>query len=438
MSTTLTNGLKLPDKGSVDWYADMQSNYTILDGAVGTVAEHTTALSGKAPLVHTHTKSDITDLFNSANEWTGKNVYSGDSLPTLRVKNTSLDISSLPATNLGMHIDYLDKNNIVVSGWNYIKGPDGTTRLYVELATKDSNNQEIRRTLRFDTDQNGTNWQFYPSADTNLGTASNQWKSVYAQSYYYNGIAWGLDKANEWSADQTITSNRFLRVYGYRFQVKNAGMELGTVPSSNQWTGMNFVDKNNTPISEIVQSYQSSGNLLYQINIWPNEANSEKRSVIAYTYNSASNVNALSLTSNLLPIGSNLYNLGISNQKWKTLNGINPGALSLPDLSDADPVDTRSWVVSTPTNNTYTPSENGWLNVVVADSSPSANEFSLYVKSTNFFASAVHKLADIDDSKGKVGLFIPVTAGITYYVVVKGNVPNITISATLYPCFGSV
>ena len=62
MSTTLTNGLKLPDKGSVDWYADMQNNYTILDGAVGTIAEHTSALAGKAPLVHTHTKSDITDF----------------------------------------------------------------------------------------------------------------------------------------------------------------------------------------------------------------------------------------------------------------------------------------------------------------------------------------------------------------------------------------
>ena len=215
MSTTLTNGLKLPDKGSVDWYADMQSNYAILDGAVGTIAEHTSALSGKAPLVHTHTKSDITDfpaygnaagticegndsrlsdartpvahthgkaditdLLNSANVWTGSNVYSGDSLPTLKFKNTSLDISSLPASNLGIHIDYLDKNNVVVGGWNYIKGPSGITRLYCELATKNSNNQEIRRTLRLDTDQNGDNWSFYPSADINLGISTNKWKTL--------------------------------------------------------------------------------------------------------------------------------------------------------------------------------------------------------------------------------------------------------------------
>ena len=131
-------------------------------------------------------------------------------------------------------------------------------------------------------------------------------------------------------------------------------------------------------------------------------------------------------------------NLGNSYNKWKTLNGINPGALSIPNLSDPDPIYTNNWVISTPTNNAYTPSENGWLNIVVADSSSSSNEFSLYVKSTNFFASAVHKLVDIDDSKGKVGLFIPVMASITYYVVVKGNVSNGTISATFFPCLGSV
>lgn len=62
MGQTLTHGIYLPDEGERNCYAGLAANWNILDGAVGTVADHTTALSGKAPLVHTHTKSDITDF----------------------------------------------------------------------------------------------------------------------------------------------------------------------------------------------------------------------------------------------------------------------------------------------------------------------------------------------------------------------------------------
>ena len=62
MGQTLTNGIYLPDEGERNCYAGLAANWNILDGAVGTVTDHTTALSGKAPLVHTHTKSDITDF----------------------------------------------------------------------------------------------------------------------------------------------------------------------------------------------------------------------------------------------------------------------------------------------------------------------------------------------------------------------------------------
>ena len=112
MGQTLTHGVYLPDEGERNCYSGLASNWSILDGAVGTIAEHTSALSGKAPLVHTHSKSDITDfpaygnaagticegndsrlsdartpvahthgkaditdLFNSANTWTKDNTY---------------------------------------------------------------------------------------------------------------------------------------------------------------------------------------------------------------------------------------------------------------------------------------------------------------------------------------------------------------------------
>ena len=62
MGQTLTHGVYLPDEGERNCYAGLAANWNIVDSAVGTVADHTTALAGKAPLVHTHTKSDITDF----------------------------------------------------------------------------------------------------------------------------------------------------------------------------------------------------------------------------------------------------------------------------------------------------------------------------------------------------------------------------------------
>ena len=62
MGQTLTHGIYLPDEGERNCYNGLASNWSILDGAVGTIAEHSTQIAGKAPLVHTHTKADITDF----------------------------------------------------------------------------------------------------------------------------------------------------------------------------------------------------------------------------------------------------------------------------------------------------------------------------------------------------------------------------------------
>ena len=40
-----------------------------------------------------------------------------------------------------------------------------------------------------------------------LGSASKQWLNTYSKGYYYNGVAWGLDKENTWSAN-----NQFAKI----------------------------------------------------------------------------------------------------------------------------------------------------------------------------------------------------------------------------------
>ena len=337
MSTTLTNGLKLPDKGSVDWYADMQNNYSILDGAVGTIAEHTTALAGKAPLVHTHTKSDITDLFNS---------------------------------------------------------------------------------------------NFIPSANNSydLGSSSYQWKSVYAQSYYYNGVAWGLDKQNEWTNIQRMTSNPAV------WYLRNNTVTLGTAPSSNRYLGTFFEDVNGDSLGHISFQANKSGENSIQFNI----ANSDGTN--AYTTKMRLKL-AQDGTSVFIPETDNTIKLGGSGNCWKDfytylINSINPGALSLPDCQVAQSIDRTGWVYDGATYNTVllattdtNMTKNGWLYVRMANTTSSDKLTIKYNRTadrypTNTFGGA----------GGCIEAFVPVIADTNIYVLATKDLQF----CKFYPCLGNV
>ena len=111
MPTTLNSGLQLPDKGSVDWYSSMQTNYGLLDNHLEDTVSHVTAedkanwnskqgslsqaqlnaiaqvatntsdiatlQSSKANASHTHSSSDITDIDDYATKDYVDNSISG-------------------------------------------------------------------------------------------------------------------------------------------------------------------------------------------------------------------------------------------------------------------------------------------------------------------------------------------------------------------------
>ena len=134
MPTTLTNGIQLPDKGSVDWYSSMESNYNLIDTHLGDTDVHVTAedkdnwnskqgslsqdqldaiaqvatntddiatlQSGKADASHTHSSSDITDIDDYATKQYVDNSISGlvdnapDALNTLNELSAALNDDS--------------------------------------------------------------------------------------------------------------------------------------------------------------------------------------------------------------------------------------------------------------------------------------------------------------------------------------------------------
>ena len=140
MPTTLTNGIQLPDKGSVDWYSSMQSNYNLIDTHLGDTDIHVTAedkanwdskqgslsqdqieaiaqvatntndiatlQSDKANASHTHSSSDITDIDDYATKQYVDNSISGlvdnapDALNTLNELSAALNDDSNFATTV--------------------------------------------------------------------------------------------------------------------------------------------------------------------------------------------------------------------------------------------------------------------------------------------------------------------------------------------------
>lgn len=331
--------------------------------------------------------------------------------------------------------------NMETSGLAAVYMGQDTSGSYVALRADTSyNNTRYNASVSLDIDPTTANNNaiFRPRRDNtiDLGSSSYQFKNLYANNYYYKGTAWGLDKSNVWSGRNDFKPN-FVTVNSYRFRIKDQSMILGTVPSSNQWTGMQFVDTNETPISEIVQSFQSNGNSLYQINVFPNEANSVKRSIIAWSYNSANNVNALGIESDFLPLSGNTYNLGVSNKKWKTFNGLNPGALSIPDGFDSGAdssftPDTTNW----PKDGTGFQAEMpivGWLRITIKNV---AGNYA-FVRRGQAGANLPWQIfADptFATDFAEVTLNVPVTNG-TY--TLRINSPG-GFTAKVYPCLGNV
>lgn len=233
MGQTLTHGVYLPDEGERNCYSGLAANWSILDNSVGTVAEHTTALSGKAPLVHTHGKADITDLFNSANTWTENNIFSNFI--------TSKESAAIPAGGYGKGIAFRDYQN---NRLGYIQ-PFLTS------------NNKTRLLIGADSGDIASNSNIIPNANNsvNLGTSTNKWKSIngvnpgalslpkeeYADvDISTQGLNWDLTG----SSDNSYTPNRdgWLEIWAKRTSLPTAYISVGNayVRQVSEATVFNF------------------------------------------------------------------------------------------------------------------------------------------------------------------------------------------------------
>ena len=180
----------------------------------------------------------------------------------------------------------------------------------------------------------------------------------------------------------------------------------------------------------------------YQFYCIDNTAGSTTRTTLQMNYDKSlvgTDAQYFYFTGSLHPSADNSYSLGNSSNKWKTFNGINPGALSLPDLSAGVDISGYLTNAGTTTPSEFTPSVNGWIVLKISADSPA------YIR--------VYSVGGLDVSSYSERNEIGSTSGGSYTRFASLIVPCINndklniilmpglmtiISAKFYPCQGNV
>ena len=316
MGQTLTHGVYLPDEGERNCYNGLAANWQLLDNSVGTIAEHTSALAGKAPLVHTHTKADITDF----------PVY-GTTAGTICEGNDSrLSDARTPVAHTHTKTDIIDLFN-----------------------------------------------------SANTWTAKNYFPLT---GFYLRGFS-----------------------------------SSASVPASNEFSQYSMVDVNNSPLMSINSANRTTSvrDLTFRVYAYDGSANG-----VGVFKDAANNYSFCSMDLN------NTIELGTSTNKWKTLNGINPGALSLPVTALNDTYDISGNITNlTGGNNTFFAPRTGWV----------------FIRSTNatslIIVNNVTGMGSSDHSNSATILAVsmPVTFGESINIIAKCTSLS---HAYLLPCQGNV
>ena len=296
---------------------------------------------------------------DAANTWAESNAYN-----RMVLLNSSSDVAEqfkqkLPK-DVSVSSDALVRFNTLTDSedHNVVVEALGHWASYVSksitLQYKNDSTKQGTIDFRLDSDGYGV---FYPQSpfECNLGNATNQWKSVYARSYYYNGTAWGLDQINVW------TNRNILESWG--FTIRENSIADSTPPSSD--VGRSLIEVWNgssTYWGGFGYRWCANGNseLVISLSNW----NSNVQGYWEYKIGVNKAFNDLYFAP-----PHNLVNLGTSTSKWKTLNGVNPGALSFPNPNWDSIVDFSTAlnditkVAATASKFSWTAAVTGWMTI---------------------------------------------------------------------------
>lgn len=261
-----------------------------------------------------------------------------------------------------------------------------------------------------------------------LGSSSYQWNNLYAKNYYYNGVAWGLDQANTWTGTQSILGSYLeneastnartcLCLMANRDTAGQSGIYVTKFRQNRAQGAMNPTDSQYLSFDLLENTTRTNGMLVLTVTDW--NGNVPNRVML---YSSYANPQ-----------------LGTSTNPWKSLNGVNPGALSLPDYNNYLDVTSNIPVASLDGTqidlNTYLADKTGWLSIVIADTAGNyitvtqgrSGGSTVFNNSRTFHTGA--------QSNGYISVFFPIITSMSKFAFIKAS--NL-IQMRFYYCLGNV
>ena len=405
-STVLPHGIIIPEKYSRDWYADLYHNWQELDNLLGggTPKDGTLTIQKNGTTVGTFSANQATD-------------------ETINIEVPDVNNGTLTIQQNGTTVDTFTANS----------SSDKTVNIQcVDLSSNQTvgGNKEFTGTT--------TAHDLVPSATEtyNFGSPSYQWNNAYIKSLTINGVAAGdilthnVSEFVDVSSNQTVNGIKTFSTAGCIFfkQIKiNHSLEYGknNPPSQSAYHNLMFTDASGWWGSYIENVIDTNGN-----------------STLAFYVRNTNEIQSrvylkcdIDGSFSMYPLSNNVWNLGTSTNKWKSFNGINPGALSLP--GNYVNVDTTNWVLDG-TPNHFVPTSDGWLGIQATDTVYDQMHYIFVGRtgggSTYYQQNLASPINALWDSKYHGSVFIPVVKNFNYDIrCICGS-----IVATFYPCQGNV
>ena len=418
-STVLPNGIIVPEKFSRDWYADLYHNWQELDNLLGggTPKDGTLTIQKNGDTVGTFSANQATD-------------------ETVNIEVPDVNNGTLTIQQNGTTVDSFSANS----------SSDKTVNIQcVDLTSNQTigGNKEFTGTT--------TAHDLVPSAtDTyNFGSPSYQWNNAYIKSLTINGVACGDILTHNVSEFVDVSSNQTVNgIKTFSSNITIQGSYNGNEFSSNARTVLEFranrdtANKSGIYLSKFRQN-RAQGEMGYNdshmlaIDVLENEV----RTNDLFRFSFKGWVNDVPTNAYLEPYNSNTQTfLGTASHKWadvgtNAINGINPGALSLPNTASPIQLDTTSFDVTATTIGTFASTVDGWA---ILSMSQKNKPFGIWIIS-EFYRASFYSVKNNTDYM--IFALIPVKANLNMTIYCTADDIDSTRVINwlrVYPCQGNV
>ena len=200
--------------------------------------------------------------------------------------------------------------------------------------------------------------------------------------------------------------------------LRSSKIEVSSQGNTSGDQNLTYLDKNNVTYAYVKGAVQSNGSAV-------------KIRAIAKDSSDNSVVNELQMLANtngnkaIFPTYSNEVDLGVSNYKWKSFNGVEPSSLSLPSGNVSDFIDISSYLTYLDgKDNTYIAPANGWITIKAS----TATGISCTI-------SNLWNDSRIRTNAGGLRMLFPILKGQTVYIAIYATTLDM---ARFIPCQGNV